>query len=199
MTKNAVPSPIFPQISIIVVKVLFILLWFFRFLKSTSVPFKKPKMDFEAYLILRPLCTIINITQDSLHTLMITHIQRQKLDHPKILDQPHNRLTQPRKPPLPTRTPLRGSRIKNTRIPPQKLFQSSPRDLPLHQIDLTQDIQVRAFKHDHSGHGAQGAGEEFLGLQDELRFQEVCCAEGEAEVCAQVGEQGREDVRMVGV
>ena len=132
---------------------------------------------------------------------MITDIQRQKLDHPKILDQPHNRLTQPRKPARSAHTvsPLLEPDIKNTRIPPQKLFQSPTRDLPLNQIDFTQDIQVRAFKHDHSGHGAQGAGEEFLGLQDELRFQEVCCAEGEAEVCAQVGEQGREDVRMVGV
>jgi len=132
---------------------------------------------------------------------MITDIQRQKLDHPKVLHQPYNRLTQPRKPPLSTRTmsPLLEPGIKNTCIPPQKLFQSPARDLPLHQIDFTQDIQVRAFKHDHSGHGAQGAGEEFLGLQDKLRFQEVCCAEREAEVCAQVGEQGREDVRMVGV
>jgi hypothetical protein len=36
-------------------------------------------------------------------------------------------------------------------------------------------------------------------LEDKLGFKEVCCAEGETVVTAEVVEEGWEDVRMVGV
>jgi hypothetical protein len=36
-------------------------------------------------------------------------------------------------------------------------------------------------------------------LEDELGFEEVCCAEGETVVVAEVVEEGWEDVRMMGV
>ena len=56
-----------------------------------------------------------------------------------------------------------------------------------------------AFEHYHRGHGAQGTGEEFPWLENELGFKEVCCAEGESQVCAQVVRGGGEDMGMVGV
>jgi len=58
---------------------------------------------------------------------------------------------------------------------------------------------VSTFKHDHGGHGTQCTGEEFLGLENELRFEEVGYAELEAVIETEVVEDGRKDVGVVGI